>query len=396
MPDDTTFGEHVRNLRAQLELGLREAARLLEISPSYLSRLEANEVRPPSGEKLHRFVRVYKANIHDLIRLAANRKNEAMAADESAGPALRAFYRLAQDQTPDNQEKMLKGAIEALNLPADEKQQLLQTLKAALSRSHGKDLPRRAKGDDGLFAFDVKPRILSAAYLELVAERVLSAVFKQDVSLPVPIEDIIDSFSTDIQLIVSPEMEGGYLDDGTPAVLGLSRWSRNGERRELVIHEDLFEATSRSAQRLCRFTLAHELFHCLEHLSLVKDRCADCALNRKAMFVTLAPQLMSKRWYDRREGKRRLSTNEDWREWQANSFASALLMPASTLRAAFKKVVGDHMQIDTDQRAEHLADEIAREPFTDEGGQLTSLADQFNVNPQAMAIRMIALKMVTT
>ena len=46
--------------------------------------------------------------------------------------------------------------------------------------------------------------------------------------------------------------------------------------------------------------------------------------------------------------------------------------------------------------AECLADEIARQPFIERGGQLSSLVDHFNVNPQAMAIRMMALKLVTT
>ena len=76
------------------------------------------------------------------------------------------FYRLAQDQTPDTQERMLEGAINALDLPANEKLKLLENLKAALSRSQGKDFPRRARGDDGLFAYDVKPRYLSRVQIE--------------------------------------------------------------------------------------------------------------------------------------------------------------------------------------------------------------------------------------
>lgn len=396
MPEYTTFGDYVRALRVALKLGLREAAKLLDISPGYLSRLEASEVRPPAGEKLHRFVRVYGADIHRLMELASTRAGEAMAADQAADPALQAFYRLAQDQTPDNQEKMLRGAIDALNLPEDQKVQLLQTLRAALSRSHGKDLPRLARGEDGMFAFDVKPRFLSATYIESIAERVLSGFSQRDVPLPVPIEDVVDDFGPDIQLIVLPEIEGGYLQDGTPAVLGLSRWSKSGERRELVIHEDLYDAADSSARRLCRFTLAHELFHCLEHLSLVKDRTADCALKRQAMFVSLAPKLAARRWFDRKKPKRTLTTNEDWREWQANSFASAVLMPAAVLRTKFAEVARTtQVTVSGSDRVECVADEVARQPFIDAKGKLSSLVDHFNVNPHAMAIRLMALKLVT-
>jgi transcriptional regulator with XRE-family HTH domain len=149
MPDYTAFRDYIRKERDRADLGLREAARALGISASYLSRLEAGELKPPSGAVLLRLARLYRSDINRILDKAKSREHEVMAADPRTGPVVQAFYRLAQDQTPEMQERMLKGAIDALDLPEEQKEQLVGQLRAALSRTRGKDLPRRASGDDG-------------------------------------------------------------------------------------------------------------------------------------------------------------------------------------------------------------------------------------------------------
>lgn len=396
MAKSTTFGDYIRTLRDEANLGLREASRLLNISSSYLSRLEAGDYPPPSGEALIRIAQLYGADKEEILRLAQSRAHEMMAADADVAPAVQAFYRLAQDQTPEMQEQMLKGAIGALNLSDDQKQMLVDKLKAALSRGHGRDLPRRAKGDDGLFAFDIAPRILSKQYIENFAERVLKVVFGAEIPIPVPIETVVRKLAPDVVLIVDGEIEGGRLEGGAPAVLGLSRWSRDGERRELVIHEDLFDSSRTSTRRRANFTMAHELFHCLEHLSLVQDRNGEGAFKRDVVYVTLAPELLSLPWFERKRKQRKLSTNEDWREWQANAFGGALLMPAASVRTAFTQLVGrPTVQVEEKSMVGEIADEMARTSFEDEFGETTSLIERFDVNPQAMAIRLMALGLVS-
>ena len=67
---------------------------------------------------------------------------------------------------------------------------------------HGKDLPRRSRDDDGLFAFDIAPRILSRAQIRNKAHSVLCKVFGDEIPIPVPIETVIRKFDRDIVLIV--------------------------------------------------------------------------------------------------------------------------------------------------------------------------------------------------
>ena len=394
MSAPTTFGDHIRQERNRADLGLREAARALGISASYLSRLEADEFRPPSGTLLLRMAQVYRSDIKKLMDFAKNRQAEVMAADASVAPAVQAFYRVAHDQPPEMQEAMLRAALGALNMAEDQKQQILDQLRAMLSRAHGKDLPRRAGGDDGLFAFDIAPRYLSRQRLRELARDVLMKVFGSEIPIPVPLETIIRKLDDDIVLVVHEEIEGGRLRDGSPAVLGMSRWSRDGRRRELVIHEELFEAKEPAARRRANYTIAHELFHCIEHLPLVQVRNPQVVLARKVGYVTFAQELTNKRWCETAKGPRRLATREDWREWQANTFAAELLMPAENVMEAFEELF-DASQLEVERGSpSEFADEVARASATDKLGNPTSLVDRFDVNPQAMAIRLMSLGLV--
>jgi Zn-dependent peptidase ImmA (M78 family) len=115
---------------------------------------------------------------------------------------------------------------------------------------------------------------------------------------------------------------------------------------------------------------------------------------RSVAFVSLAPSLIRKPWYERPGKARHLLTNEDWREWQANQFAGELLMPEQAVRDAVREFFGEDQFTVTDQNERELADELARTSVDDEFGVATSLSDRFDVNPQAMAIRLLSLRIV--
>lgn len=390
----TTFGDFIRQERVRAGLKLSEAARQLGISPSYLSRLEAGDFKPPSGTLLLRMAQVYGSDIKKLMDLARNRESEVMAADSGASTAVQAFYRLAHDQPVEMQEKMLRAAVDALDLPPSKKAEMMAQLRAMLSRSHGQELLRLARDELGLFAFDIAPRFLSRQGIRDFAGVVLRRVFSSEIPIPVPMETIIDKLAPDVILVVHDEMEGGRLRNGSPAVLGLSRWSRDGERRELVIHEELFDAPDAHTRRRANFTLAHELFHCVEHLPLVQLRNPEVVFARKIGYVTFAPELTGKKWYDRHKGPRKLSTREDWREWQANTFAAELLMPAESVTAAFLELFGVERLEAEGENLGRFADETARCFSMDDFGNETTLVERFDVNPQAMAIRLMSLGLV--
>jgi len=94
-------------------------------------------------------------------------------------------------------------------------------------------------------------------------------------------------------------------------------------------------------------------------------------------------------------GSRRLFTNEDWREWQANTFAAALLMPEWAVKEEFSRHVGsDHLPGFGGTGIREIALEIAGTEDFDGRGHDTSLAELFTVSRQAMAIRLIDLDLI--
>lgn len=66
-----TFGETIRDLRVAQDLGLRETAALVGISPAYLSRIERGKERPPKPETIKQLARTLAADPDVLFRVSS-------------------------------------------------------------------------------------------------------------------------------------------------------------------------------------------------------------------------------------------------------------------------------------------------------------------------------------
>ena len=66
------FGQTIRELRTAQELGLRETAAMLGISPAYLSRIERGKERPPRPETVKELARLLAADPDVLFRLSSS------------------------------------------------------------------------------------------------------------------------------------------------------------------------------------------------------------------------------------------------------------------------------------------------------------------------------------
>ncbi len=65
----TKFGETIRQLREAQNLGLRETATMVGISPAYLSRIERGKEHPPKPEVIKALAKVLAADPDVLFRL---------------------------------------------------------------------------------------------------------------------------------------------------------------------------------------------------------------------------------------------------------------------------------------------------------------------------------------
>lgn len=66
-----TLGQRIRKKRNERDIGLREMARMLDISPAYLSRVETDEEKSPPGEDtIKKIARLLADDFNILMHLA--------------------------------------------------------------------------------------------------------------------------------------------------------------------------------------------------------------------------------------------------------------------------------------------------------------------------------------
>ena len=63
------FGEFVRQRRGAKKLGLREMARMVGVSPTYLSKIERDEFPPPAEDKITKIAEIIGCNPDELLAL---------------------------------------------------------------------------------------------------------------------------------------------------------------------------------------------------------------------------------------------------------------------------------------------------------------------------------------
>lgn len=65
-----TFGNFVRQRRMEKDIGLREMAKLIGVSPTYMSKVERDEFPPPVEEKVKDIARILQCDADDLLARA--------------------------------------------------------------------------------------------------------------------------------------------------------------------------------------------------------------------------------------------------------------------------------------------------------------------------------------
>jgi transcriptional regulator with XRE-family HTH domain len=64
------FGEFVRREREAKEIGLREMARMIGVSPTYLSKIECDEFPPPAEDKVRKIAAIIGSDADELLARA--------------------------------------------------------------------------------------------------------------------------------------------------------------------------------------------------------------------------------------------------------------------------------------------------------------------------------------
>src|SRR6476620_1151805 len=64
------FGAFVRRARGAKEIGLREMAKMIGVSPTYLSKVERDEFAPPAEDKVKAIAQVIGCDVDELLARA--------------------------------------------------------------------------------------------------------------------------------------------------------------------------------------------------------------------------------------------------------------------------------------------------------------------------------------
>ena len=70
MVDKEQFGAFIRRKRAEKDLGLREMAKKIGFSPTYLSKCERDEFDPPAEKWIRKISEILECDADELIALA--------------------------------------------------------------------------------------------------------------------------------------------------------------------------------------------------------------------------------------------------------------------------------------------------------------------------------------
>jgi HTH-type transcriptional regulator, competence development regulator len=141
-----SFGAVVRQEREAREIGLREMAKKISVSPTYLSMIERDEVDPPTEDNVRKIANIIDFDPDELLALAGRVPSDladiirqrpremadllrlAKRTEDLADFMTNGLERLVQDA---NKKRRAKGTKNALDVP-NKNRPALQRKKARL------------------------------------------------------------------------------------------------------------------------------------------------------------------------------------------------------------------------------------------------------------------------
>lgn len=103
MPGNEEFGERIRRLREEKKktdpkFSLRQFAEAVEVSPTFMSKMERGEFKPPSAETIKRMAALLGADADKLLALAGKVDPELQGIISNQPTAMADFLRTAHEK----------------------------------------------------------------------------------------------------------------------------------------------------------------------------------------------------------------------------------------------------------------------------------------------------------
>jgi transcriptional regulator with XRE-family HTH domain len=107
------FGAFIRRKREAKEIGLREMARMIEVSPTYLSKVERDEFAPPAEDKVKAIARVIGCDVDELLARAGRVASDLSDIIKRNPVELAALLRTTKGLTTEDIARLARNAQKA-------------------------------------------------------------------------------------------------------------------------------------------------------------------------------------------------------------------------------------------------------------------------------------------
>ena len=107
------FGEFVRREREAKEIGLREMAKMIGVSPTYLSKVERDEFKAPAEDKVRAIANIIECDADDLLARAGRVSSDLSNIIKQHPRELAALLRTTKGLTVEEMAKLARTARRA-------------------------------------------------------------------------------------------------------------------------------------------------------------------------------------------------------------------------------------------------------------------------------------------
>ncbi len=107
------FGAFIRRERESREIGLREMAKMIGVSPTYLSKIERDEFQPPAEDKVRKIAGIIGRDPDELLALAGRVASELTDIIREQPREMADFLRAAKGLTAEDMARLARQAQKA-------------------------------------------------------------------------------------------------------------------------------------------------------------------------------------------------------------------------------------------------------------------------------------------
>jgi transcriptional regulator with XRE-family HTH domain len=109
------FGEFIREKREAKEIGLREMAKMIGVSPTYLSKVERDEFGPPAEDRVLAIAKIIDCDADALLARAGRVSSDITDIIKRHPIELAALLRTANGLSADDIARLARQAQKAKN-----------------------------------------------------------------------------------------------------------------------------------------------------------------------------------------------------------------------------------------------------------------------------------------